>query len=145
MYISPVSSSSATTFHFLGTGYAAISRIPNYNSREFQITFQFKTFWANSTLLFAGNEAMVCIPVFFILWGTLWVVAIIVTMCMCLFHTIVTMCVCLFLMSSCSHFVNKLHRKLCTEIGNYLFNGIIFWRKGMLFFTLPLVRGYLFK
>lgn len=65
MYISPVSSSSATTFHFLGTGYAAISRIPNYNSREFQITFQFKTFWANSTLLFAGNEAMVCIPVLF--------------------------------------------------------------------------------
>ena len=134
MYISPVSSSSATAFHFLGTGYAAISRIPNYNSREFQITFQFKTFWANSTLLFAGNEAMVCILVIFILWGTLWVVAI-----------IVTMCVCLFLMSSCSHFVNKLHRKLCTEIGNYLFNEIIFWRKGMLFFTLPLVRRYLFK
>ncbi|VDI10069.1 laminin, alpha 1/2 [Mytilus galloprovincialis] len=54
----PTAAASATTFHFLGSGYASIPKIPNYNSREFQISFHFKTFWANSTLLFAGNEQL---------------------------------------------------------------------------------------
>ncbi|CAC5400010.1 unnamed protein product [Mytilus coruscus] len=55
----PTAAASASTFHFLGSGYASISKIPKYNSREFQISFHFKTFWANSTLLFAGNEQLV--------------------------------------------------------------------------------------
>lgn len=60
-YFSPTAAASATTFHFLGSGYASIPKIPNYNSREFQISFHFKTFWANSTLLFAGNEQLVSV------------------------------------------------------------------------------------
>lgn len=61
LYFRPTAAASATTFHFLGSGYASIPKIPNYNSREFQISFHFKTFWANSTLLFAGNEQLVSV------------------------------------------------------------------------------------
>ena len=48
-----------STFHFNGQGYAEFPQIPRYDSRQYSVTFSFKSLDENALLFLAINETLV--------------------------------------------------------------------------------------